>query len=157
MPDLPFATFSRELLNLLDTGNVDRLVIDLRDNTGGNAGILNPFIESIRSRSRLNQTGRLFVLINRGTASSGVDNAITLQSRTRPVLVGEPTGGKPNSFGEVRSFTLPYSGLTVNYSTRFFRLVAGDPPALAPNVFVEYPWSAYQAGRDPVLEAALSY
>jgi C-terminal processing protease CtpA/Prc len=142
---------------VLDTGSVDRLVIDLRDNTGGNAGILNPFIESIRSRSWLNQTGRLFVLINRGTASSGVDNAITLQSRTRPILVGEPTGGKPNSFGEVRSFTLPYSGLTVNYSTRFFRLVAGDPPALAPNVFVEYPWSAYQAGCDPVLESALSY
>lgn len=154
MPDLPFATFSRELLNVLDTRPVDRLIIELRDNTGGNSAILDPFIEAVRSRSRLNQTGRLFVLINRGTFSSGMLNAITLQSRTRAILVGEATGGKPNAYGEVRNFTLPHSGLTVNYSTKFFRLVASDPPALMPNVFVEYPWAAFQAGRDPVLEAA---
>ncbi|MGH9836899.1 MAG: S41 family peptidase [Blastocatellia bacterium] len=157
MASQPFAGFSQELLSVLDTRDVDRLIIELRDNTGGNSAILDPFIEAIRSRPRFNQTGKLFVLINRGTFSSGMLNANTLQLRTRAILIGEPTGGKPNSYGEVRNFTLPHSGLTVNYSTRFFRLRADDPPALMPDVLVEYPWSAFEAGRDPVLEAALNY
>jgi hypothetical protein len=157
MASQPFAGFSQELLSFLDTRDVDRLIIELRDNTGGNSGILDPFIEAIRSRPRFNQTGKLFVLINRGTASSGMLNANTLQLRTRAILIGEPTGGKPNSYGEVRNFTLLHSGLTVNYSTRFFRLRQDDLPALMPDVFVGYPWSALEAGRDPVLEAALNY
>lgn len=157
MSSLPFAGFSQELLSFLDTNDVDRLIIELRDNPGGNSAILDPFIEAVRSRPRFNQPGKLFVLINRGTASSGMLNANTLQLRTRAILIGEPTGGKPNSYGEVRNFPLPHSGLTVNYPTRFFRLRTDDPPALMPDVPVEYPWSAFQAGRDPVLEAALSY
>ncbi len=157
MASQPFASFSQELLNFIDTRDVDRLIIELRDNTGGNSAILDPFIAAIRSRPRLNQRGKLFVLINRGTYSSGMLNANTLQLQTNSILIGEPTGGKPNSYGEVRNFILPHSGLTVNYSTRFFKLRTDDPSSLMPNVLVEYPWSAYQAGRDPVLEAALNY
>ena len=158
MASLPFTSFSQELLNFLNTNNVERLIVDLRGNPGGNSAILDPFIETIRTRSPLNQRGRLFVLIDNGSFSSAMLNANTFQLRTNALLVGEPTGGKPNSYGEVRQFTLPFSGLTVNYSTRFFTLRPGENlAAILPNLLVQFPWSAYVAGRDPVLEAALSY
>jgi hypothetical protein len=158
MPGLPFATFLNGLLNFIDTHEVVKIAIDLRRNSGGNSAILIPFINAIRARQHLNQQGRLFVLIDNGTKSSAIHNAIHFrQLQTNPILVGEPTGGTPNGYGEIRSFTLPNSGLNVIYSTRLFQMVPGDPPALHPDILIEFSSADYFAGRDPVLEAVLAY
>jgi len=158
MDSLPFAVFWREVTNVIETNEVDRLVIDLRDNPGGNSGIFQPYLESIRQTPRFNQRGKLFVLINNGTDSSAMIHANSFQLLTQAILIGEPSGGKPNSYGELGNFNLPNSGLKVNYSTKFFRLRPNDDPsAVMPEILVEYPWMAYQLGRDPVLEMALNY
>jgi hypothetical protein len=47
--------------------------------------------------------------------------------------------------------------LRVHYSTRHFRMMEGDPPALAPDIHVEPSSSDYASGRDPALERAISY
>jgi len=157
MASLPFAVFAQQVNEFIEANAVDRLVIDLRDNPGGNSAILQPYFEGIR-RSPFNQRGKLFVLINNGTASSAMIHANSFQLLTQAILVGEPTGGRPNSYGELGGFNLPNSGLHVNYSTKFFRLRPDDdPPAIMPEVLVEYPWAAYQSGRDPVLETVLNY
>ena len=39
------------------------------------------------------------------------------QRATEAVFVGEPTAGKPNSYGDSRRITLPNSGVTVRAST----------------------------------------
>lgn len=158
MDSLPFAVFWQQVTNVIQTSEVDRLVIDLRDNPGGNSGIFQPYFESIRRTPRFNQRGKLFVLMNNGTASSAMIHANSFQLLTQAILIGEPTAGRPNSYGELGGFNLPNSGLKVNYSTKFFRLrPIDDPPALMPEILVEYPWAAYQSGRDPVLEMALSF
>ncbi len=59
----------------------------------------------------------LFVLIGAGTCSSGLRAARDFNNRTNAILVGSPTGGKPNSFGEQQSAALPYSGLVLHYWT----------------------------------------
>ncbi|HEY7697056.1 MAG TPA: peptidase S41, partial [Vicinamibacteria bacterium] len=70
----------------------------------------------------------------------------------------EPTGGKPNHYGQVSSFILPTSRVRVFHSTRFFRLTSdSDPPSLLPDVPVEVRSRDYFEGRDPVLEAVLSF
>jgi len=85
-------------------------------------------------------------------------HANDFQLSTQAILIGEPTSGRPNSYGELGNFTLPNSGLRVNYSTKFFRLRPNDdPPAVMPEILVEYPWAAYLSGRGPVLETALNY
>lgn len=158
MANQPFASFMQELAGVASVNPTDRLILDLRFNGGGNSAILDPLIEAIRNEPSVNQRGKLFVLINNGTFSSATLNANSLQLRTNAILIGEPTGDRPNSYGEVRQFTLPNSGLTVNHATRFFRLrLQDDPPALLPDVVVPYPFLAYVAGLDPVLEAALRY
>lgn len=156
MPSVPLAGFIPELLSFLDTNTVDRLVVDLRGNTGGNSALLQPFINGIRARPQLNQAGRLFVLIDRATFSSGMLNAYDFQSRTAATLAGEPTGGKPNGYGEVRDFFLPNSNLRVVHSTRLFQILPGNPSSIFPSLMVELTIEDYLAGRDAVLERVLA-
>lgn len=153
MASQSFASFSQGLMSFIDTHAVERVVIDLRQNGGGNSSILLPFINAIRARPSLNQRGKIFVAIDQGTCSSGMLNAVNLQQMTQSILVGEPTGGKPNSCGEVLSFALLNSGLIVNYSTKFFQTVPGDPPSVIPDLLVRLSVDDYLAGRDSRLLA----
>ncbi len=156
MKDKSFSEFVKEVFAFIDSHPVDRLILDMRYNGGGDESVLNPFIDGIAARPALNKKGKFFVLIGRGTFSSALQNAITLQNRTRVTLVGEASGGKPNHFGEVRSFKLPNSGLLVQYSTRYGRMMWGDDPlSLEPDNRVDATMGDILAGRDPALEAAL--
>jgi len=157
MPTYPFFRFAASVLKLMDENPVERVVIDLRLNGGGDSTILTPLIALLSKRRYANQPGSLFALIGRGTFSSAYLNALTLKRETKAILVGEPTGQRPNSYGEVKTMTLPYAKLPVLYSTKYFKTVDGDPPALAPDIQVERSSSDYASGRDPVLERVLSY
>jgi hypothetical protein len=157
MPSQPFNRFAAALSNFMDRNPVERMVIDLRLNGGGNSSIFEPLIKALSRRREINQPGRLFALIGRGTFSSACLNTLKLKRETKAILVGEPAGQRPNFYGEVETMTLPHSKLRVHYSTRHFRMMEGDPPALAPDIHVEPSSSDYASGRDPALERALSY
>jgi Peptidase family S41 len=130
-----------------------KVVIDLRNNGGGNSAIAMPLIAALRENEAVNQRGRLFVLIGARTQSSGMMNALQLRKATKAILIGEPTGGRPNSYGEMKELKLPRSGLTVWYSTKYFRQIAGeDPPSLMPDEQVEPTAAEFFAGKDPVME-----
>src|SRR5205823_3054895 len=111
----------------------------------------------IARRPDLNQRGRFFILIGRSTFSSAMDNARDFQTSTSAVLVGLPTGGKPNSFGEVRTLTLPSSGATLQYSTKAFRRDPDNRPAVFPDLQVDPTAADFFSPRDPTLEAALRF
>jgi hypothetical protein len=152
----PFQTFMDKVFGLIDQHEGARLVLDMRFNGGGNEAVLTPFIKAIQSRPSLNASDRLFVIIGRGTYSSALQNAITLSREANAVLVGEPTSGKPNHYGEVRRFRLPNIGLLVQYSTRYWlNDPESDPLTLEPDLSAPVTFSDLLAGRDPALEAAL--
>lgn len=153
----PFPVFAARLFETLDARPVAVVVVDLRDNPGGDSSILAPLIEGLEARPEWTTGAGVYGVIDRATFSSGVINAVELRQRTRAILAGQPTGGRPNHFGEVRSFTLPHSGLRVSHSTRFFRLLPdADPLSLEPDLPVATGSADYRAGRDPVLEAILA-
>ena len=152
----PFQAFMEEVFGLIDQHEGARPVLDLRFNGGGNEAVLSPFIKAIQARPSLNTSDRLFVIIGRGTYSSALQNAITLSQETNAVLIGEPTGGKPNHYGEVRWFRLPNTGLLVQYSTRYWlNDPKSDPLTLEPDLSAPVTFADLLAGRDPALEAAL--
>jgi hypothetical protein len=157
MPMQPFDRFAAALLKFMSQNPVERMVIDLRLNGGGDSSILDPLIDALSKRRDINQRGKLFVLIGRRTFSSAVLNAVELKHETKAILVGEPAGQRPNFYGEVETMILPYTRLRVSYSTRFFKTMDGNPQTLAPDIEVEPSSSDYLSGRDPVLERALSY
>lgn len=141
----------------LQQNKAERFVIDLRHNGGGNSVVFLPLQLYIGSHVELNQPGRLYVILGRRTFSSALLNALDMKA-TRATFVGEPTGGRPNHFGEVRTFQLPNSGLTVTYSTKHFtRIIDSDPDSLMPDILVEPTFAQWAAGEDPVLDAVLEH
>ena len=132
-------------------------MVDVRHNPGGDSSVDDPLVRGIESRAARFTRGRLFCLIAGETFSSGMWTANDLR-RVGAILVGSPTGGKPNSYGNVRSFRLPNSGLEAFYSTTFYRLIEGaDPPAILPELPAEPTIRDYREGRDPLLEAAVGF
>lgn len=151
-----FRSFVDEVFALVDRGQEARLVLDLRFNGGGNENVIKPLIEALKSRPAFARPGRLFVIIGRATYSSALQNAITLNREHYATLIGEPTGGKPNHYGEVRQLDLPNVGMRVQYSTRYWlNYPEGDPLTLEPDVTTTIATADLLAGRDPALEAAL--
>jgi hypothetical protein len=131
----PFAAFAQRAFAALDQNPQARLVVDVRHNGGGDSSVDDPLIRGLEDRPARRARGRLFCLTSGGA-----------------------TGGRPNSYGNTRTFTLPNSGLPVSYSTTFFRLIEGsDPPSLFPELAVEESVADYRAGRDPLLEAAIAF
>lgn len=158
-PAQPFAAFTKELFRQIDAEQrvVERVVIDLRSNGGGDSRVIQPLLDALRAR-KLTGRNRLVVLTGPATFSSALMAAVTLRDDLRALLVGEPPGERPNSYGEVRQLALPNSQLVIQYSTKFFRMDRhSDLPALEPHVVVTRSVEDFLAGRDPALEAALRF
>lgn len=140
------------LLALIDSVRPRKLLIDMRQNGGGDFTLgLRHVIEPIARRWWLDAPDRLFVAIGANTFSAGMANAAQFRSRTRATLVGTSIGERPNSYQEPRAMHLPNSWLTVRYSTRLYRFVDSGPNEVRPDVEIPTSWSDYRAGRDPVL------
>lgn len=153
------AEWADALLKAIDDADppIDRVIIDLRRNSGGDSRLLDPFIRALAAR-RGKLPGGVFVLIGAHTFSSAQLNAASLQRQAGAILVGQPTGQSPNTYGEVRTFTLPSSKLIVQYCTKRFGN-PGDPAAattLAPEIAVPLTAADFFAGRDAALDAALA-
>jgi len=157
MEDPSFSGFCKQIWAVVDSNPVKRLVIDMRGNSGGSSHLLELFMSELVKRPELNRRGSLFGVVDRGTFSSGMVNAAQLRKRTEIILFGEPTGGKPNSYGDPRDFFLPNSELMVSYSTKYLAIVDEDADSVMPDVIVELSSRHFFAGRDPVLEAILEY
>jgi len=156
-PEKPFGTMRAEVDRLTNDHPSAKLVIDLRNNGGGNSSIMDPFIDSIKVNDSFAAKGKLFAVVGRRTFSSAILNANRLRSETSAILVGEPTGGSPNHYGEVQAFQLPNSGLNVSYSTKYFNHVEGDPSTINPDILAELTSADFLAGRDPAIDAIRAY
>jgi len=151
-------THARGLLAMVDRERPDKLVIDLRQNGGGDYEEgLKYLVEPIRQRTQINRHGHLFVLIGPDTFSAAMSNSAHFRAKTAALLVGEPIGEKPNSYQESRQFTLPNSNLVVRYSVRFYRFVETGENMIRPDQQIVTSWSDFKAGRDPVLDWVLKY
>jgi hypothetical protein len=154
-PKLSFADFTRELFAFADSHPVNRVVVDLRLNPGGNSRVIGPLKHALEARAALRS--KVFVLIGPRTFSSAQMAAVEFRHDLHAMLVGEATGEMLNGYGEVKELTLPHSGLKMQYSTKYFRLGKNDASALEPDVRATTSLEDALAGRDPVLEAALKH
>lgn len=153
-PNAPMAAFAADLLKSIDAQPPRRIIIDLRNNSGGNSQVLAPLIEGLAQRKDA-LAGRVVTLVSRHTMSSALMNAVQLRDRCGARVMGEPPGQRVNHYGEVRSFTLPASGLKVYHSTKQFRMEQRDADLMALDVEAVATWDDFISGKDPALEAAL--
>jgi uncharacterized protein (TIGR03437 family) len=167
----PFAAFATSILQTVDRNPVDTFVFDLRDNTGGNDAVWNPLLSGLQQRLpalAANPRFRMYAIIDKGTFSSGMLNAMSLkQPAALPGVdpgalavrvIGEATGGKPTEYGEVLTFSLPGSHLPGQYSTKLFTNPSYIPdlPSFMPDIPVTNRSTDYFARHDPAMAAVLA-
>ena len=149
-PDYPyFEKTAEELLTLLKNNKIDKFVIDLRHNSGGSSSQGTTFAKKLGELDIDTQT---YVIIGNRTFSSAIINAVHFKQYDEAILVGEPTKGKPNHYGEVKSFQLPNSKLNVSYSTKYFEFMDDDPDSLYPDILVRPSFKNYVEGEDNILK-----
>lgn len=148
---------STAMLRLISQTTPEKLVIDLRDNGGGDytVGERN-LIRPVKRLESINRKGHLFVLIGSQTFSAAMNNAAQFRAQTAATLVGATIGEKPNSFQEPREMQLPNSKLVVRYSTRWYAFVESGPNTIEPDVPVPQSWDNYADGQDSALNYVLA-
>ena len=151
----PFAEFTKQMMSAAEAHPVEKFVIDLRHNGGGNSEVMNPLLAAMKTHPILTRKGHLFVLTSRETFSSAFIEEWRLKRQFHAQIAGEASAQRPNSYGDVRTFRLPNSKLEVRYCTKYFQFARGDPDSLAPDLPVELTARDYFAGRDPVLDRVL--
>jgi hypothetical protein len=133
------------------------IVIDLRNNPGGDNTTFGPLRNAVESIAA-DHPGQVRLIAGRSTFSAAgnfVTDLLTGDARAGLRLAGEAPGGGLNIYGDVKVVTLPASGIVVLISARYHERAPGDDRLeIAPDAPVELTWQDYVAGRDPVLEAA---
>jgi len=154
-----FEEFTKKLFEYFDkkSSSIDKLIIDLRYNDGGNGRLVIPFVKGIVKRDYLNTRGKLYVIIGSKTFSAAIVMATSLLEYTEAIFIGSKSACPANLFSNSTNVgTLPNSGYRLSISTRlidngwisnreFFKI---DIPVLTTG-------KEYFAGIDPVLDAII--
>lgn len=147
--------FSRALVEEINVTGVENLILDLRLNHGGNGAILPPMLRALNYFEGARPGGKLFVIAGRGTFSAAHNLLTDIDRLTNAIIVGEPSGSRPNALSEAGWFRLPYSGLRGLISSQFHQQSAPEDHRIwiAPHVPVVMTSKQYFAGQDPAMEA----
>lgn len=161
MDDVEGATFeqlTKEVFHAMESPSVERIVVDLRRNGGGNNFLGEPLRKHLE-RSRFNVPGGLFVMVGQATFSAAQNFASRLERETFATFVGGPTGLAPNHYGDAKMFRGPVTGLTAMVSTLpwFDSYPQDEREWIIPDLLVPSTFDDWQSGRDPALDAALSH
>lgn len=151
----PFRHVIESMNQLIDEKSPEYLIIDMRFNGGGNTGLVGPFVESIIRNKKLNQHGKLFVIIGRNTFSAAQNTVNMLEKLTNATFVGEPTGSRPQFVGESTYVLLPYSKLRIHCSSRYWQVLDSTDRRtwVQPQIAAEMTFADFAANRDPSMEA----
>lgn len=150
--------FGGRMVELAQAKNARALVIDVRLNNGGNNFLGRAFFEQIL-KSDFNEGGKLFVITGRETFSACQNFCNWMDRQTAALFAGEPTGSRPNFVGEGNEIVLPYSGLSVNASSRYWQDSVSEDMRMwiAPELGAGMTSDDYRNDRDPALAAILEY
>ncbi len=149
--------FYDRVFAFIEKNDVERLVLDVRLNGGGNNYKNKPIVTGVIRCHKINQPGKFVVILGRRTFSACQNLVNELHTYTNAVFVGEPTSENINFYGDNNRVELPKSKIPVFLSFAWWQ----DKPQwenddwLAPNIAVEMSFEDYRTNHDPILEAAL--
>ncbi|MDS0528379.1 S41 family peptidase [Clostridium sp. SHJSY1] len=141
-----------DTLDKINTTNAKSLIIDIRNNGGGNSAGVDTLLEVCKS---IESDIKIYVIIGRKTFSSAIIYADNLKTQTNCTFYGEGTSGSPNHYGEVKKFTLPKSKLIIQYSTKYFNFIDTDEKSFLPDVYVNLSINDYLNNNDAILNKVL--
>jgi len=158
-PNRSLTVFWTEVFRAVEEYGAEKLIIDMRSNPGGDNRLNRSLVHSILRHDRINQWGRLFVLIGRETFSAACNGVVELERHTRALFVGEPTGGRPNHYGETNLVHLPDCNATISIASVWWQFSDpfDDRPWVAPDIDAPQLRLDVLTGRDRALEGCRQY
>ena len=153
-----FVAYLRDIFGAMEEARWDRLILDLRRNSGGNNFLGEPLRKQL-GRSRFNRPGGLYVLIAPTTFSAAQNLVNRLERETYAIFAGEPTGGSPRHFGDSRKFAFGRDGLPASVSTLpWFDSYPQDKRNwVMPDLPIPRTFQDWSSGRDVVLDTVLGH
>lgn len=143
--------FNNEILNFINNNQVDKFVIDMRDNSGGRENGLDTIIEGIKNKD-VNNKDRFFVIVGRNTFSAAILDIVKWRNETNATFIGQPTSGKPNHYGSTDTFTLPNSKLSIQYSKAYAKTCDDESDSFIPDKKIEISIDDYVNKNDPIID-----
>jgi hypothetical protein len=125
--------------------NIKHLIIDMRNNTGGDNTSYNNLIKAL-TQSKIDLT----LFTSRKTFSAGINFISELKLQRNFRIIGENTGAGHNHYGDAQTIFLPNSGLMFGLSTRewaFIPEIHGN--TIEPDQLIKYTSSDFFNHEDP--------
>jgi tetratricopeptide (TPR) repeat protein len=150
--------FSDRFWEYVDSNHIDKIIIDIRYNDGGNARMAIPFVNQIIKRDIFRRGDNLFLLVGNRTYSASVIFMTELEAHTDAIFVGSPPASPFNFFSDmVRVGNLPNSGAGLGIASRQVdNSWHPQTEYFSPDIAATISSEEYFSGKDPVLEAALA-
>jgi hypothetical protein len=145
-------TFGESLLNYINENQIREVVIDMRNNGGGDFFVGTFLAYYLNLADGIDWKSGVYVLTDKVTFSAGTSNASQFRQILNAKIVGEPTGSNPTGYQDMGQFTLPNSGMIVTYSKRLFRFQDNLTQGVQPDVLIEYDWNRFSKGIDNMME-----
>ncbi|REK19564.1 MAG: hypothetical protein DWQ37_00400 [Planctomycetota bacterium] len=154
-----FQKYFEALFEEIEKGEIERLVLDMRFNGGGNTFLNPPLIEGLIRSEKFREPGNLFVITGRSTFSAAINTVGELERRTTAILVGEPPSSPPNFVGESVGVPLPCTGWEISISDLSWQtsFPMDYRVWISPTIYAPPTAETFRAHRDPALEAIFDY
>lgn len=153
----PFKDFTKRLFKTYDEhiSEIDKFVIDVRFNSGGNGYLLPPFVREFDLRRDSLTRGKLYIISGRHTFSAASNFIGRMLKNTSALTVGDIAAGPLNWCSDTITFDLPNSNLMVNISTMFWQEghATDTRGYYPPDYYMPTTFKDYFSCSDPVLEA----
>jgi tetratricopeptide (TPR) repeat protein len=155
----PIPEFYAEVFDFIDKNDVDKLILDVRLNGGGNNYKNKPIVTGVIANKKINQPGKFIVIIGRRTFSACQNLVNELHTYTNAIFIGEPTSENINFYGDNHALTLPNTQMKALLSFAWWQDKPQweNKPALSPQIATGLTFEQYVTNQDPALEAALGY
>jgi Peptidase family S41 len=150
---------TERLLDEFEKNGAEKLIVDVRRNGGGNEATHKRLVKAIIGNKKINQKGKLFVLMGVRTYSAADNFVLDLENNSAVITIGEHGRGKPNHYSENYFFSLPNSKTRCSVS-ELYRVDGKKDDTrvrIEPMIKITNSFRDFIANRDAVLEKALLY
>ena len=158
--NLAIPAFVKQVQEATEQQDVEKFVLDLRVNPGGDHFIFYPLLTFLQKNEKINQAGKFFVLTSNTTFSAATAIRAALESKTNCIIIGTSSADKPVYPAEDEVTVLPNCKMQVRLSTAMwnFSLDGDKRNSFVPDIEVNGTYASMIDGtKDLSLEQVFSY
>ena len=151
--------FAAHMWARVDSLEVDKFVLDIRNNGGGQFAYSMSFLQGILDRPKINKSGKLFIISGYDTFSATLDMLRNLEVKSEALIIGEPPGDYAASSGDPKEYILDNTEIEVELSSVFHPTVFTNDmrEELILDEIIELSWTDYQNGSDAAYNYVVDY